>query len=426
VLIMHRRHESILAPTASARSAQAGFTLVELLVTLAITVLLMVAVLATFDFNGRIARVQTNVSEMQQSLRISQDDLVRMVRMAGRGNLPPSDATHPYPEGIAFAVKEDAGGANLVAGDDSTRVLAGTDVLTIRGVFSTLYQANTAGALALNPAVAPTTGTLVLSPNTPGGAVQDLQPLKTLIASSTKPEALLLVSANDDSVYAVVELDPAMSTANADGTVTLNFKISGGTYTADFLKLTFSGAFPADFKSAAYAGILEEHRYYVREEHAVASDLNSDLTPKLARGRFYPGTNTPWQAVASNARLDLADNILDLQVALGFDSSFGGAFADDADFIGQDDQLLETADGKSDDWLLNASPDTAVGAGAALQYLRVTTLARADRRDHDYQAPLLPARVEDHAYGTSAAANTSAQRMYRRRLTRTVIDLRNL
>src|SRR5829696_4169142 len=118
---MHRRDESIPAPTAS---AQAGFTLVELLVTLAITVLLMVAVLATFDFNGRIARVQTNVADMQQSLRISQDDLVRMVRMAGRGNLPPSDATHPYPEGIAFAVKEDAGGANLVAGDDLTRVLA--------------------------------------------------------------------------------------------------------------------------------------------------------------------------------------------------------------------------------------------------------------------------------------------------------------
>lgn len=423
---MHRRHESLPAPTAS---AQAGFTLVELLVTLAITVLLMVAVLATFDFNGRIARVQTNVADMQQSLRISQDDLVRMVRMAGRGNLPPSDATHPYPEGIAFAVKEDAGGANLVAGDDSTRVLAGTDVLTIRGVFSTLYQANTAGALALDPAVGPTTGTLVLSPNTPGGATQDLQPLKTLITTiptNTKPEALLLVSANDDSVYAVVELRPADSTVNADGTVTLHFTISGGTYTADFLKLSSGGGFPADFKSAAYAGLLEEHRYYVREEHAVPGDLTSDLTPKLARGRFYPGTNTPWQAVASNARLDLADNILDLQVALGFDSSFGGAFADDADFIGQDDQLLETADGKSDDWLLNASPDTAVGATAALQYLRVTTLARADRRDHDYQAPLLPARVEDHAYGTSADANTAAQRMYRRRLTQTVIDLRNL
>lgn len=420
---MHRKNALPHVPVAS---AQAGYSLVELLVTLAVTALLLVAVLTMFDFNGRVARVQTNIADMQQSLRIAQHDLVRMVRMAGRGNLPPSDAAHPYPLGIAISVNEDAAGANLLAGDDSTRVLAGTDVLTIRGVFSTLYQANTGGALALTPAVAPTAGTLVLSPTTPGGATQDLQPLKTLITTTTKPEALLLVSANDDSVYAVVELDPTASAVNADGTVTLAFKISGGTYTSDFLKLTFNGVFPADFQSAAYAGLLEEHRYYVREEHAVASDPASDLTPKLAQARFYPGTDTPWQGLASNARLDLADNILDLQVALGFDSAFGGARADDADFIGQDDQLLETADGKSDDWLLNASPDTDVGPGATLQYLRVTTLARTDRRDHDYQAPLLPARVEDHTYGTGAPANSASQRMYRRRLTQTVIDLRNL
>jgi hypothetical protein len=56
----------------------------------------------------------------------------------------------------------------------------------------------------------------------------------------------------------------------------------------------------------------------------------------------------------------------------------------------------------------------------------VPRAAPTDRRDHDYQAPLLT-RSEDHSYATNdAATNTAGARMYRRRTQRTVIDVRNL
>ena len=49
-----------------------------------------------FDFTNKLSRVQTNVSEMQPSLRVSQYDTVRLIRMVGRGGrtsvvIPPAE-----------------------------------------------------------------------------------------------------------------------------------------------------------------------------------------------------------------------------------------------------------------------------------------------------------------------------------------------
>ena len=46
-----------------------GFTLVELLISLAVMTIVILAALMIFDFNSRLARVQTQVSDMQQALR---------------------------------------------------------------------------------------------------------------------------------------------------------------------------------------------------------------------------------------------------------------------------------------------------------------------------------------------------------------------
>jgi prepilin-type N-terminal cleavage/methylation domain-containing protein len=428
------------SPSAAGPRRQAGFTLVELLVSLAVTVILLLGVMATFDLNGRVTKVQTNVADMQQSLRIAQDEVIRTVRMAGRGGLPFADPPSSLiPLGVAVSVRDNVADNQLmVAGEEKTRILPGTDVLTVRGVLSTtLYQANASGALTLSPKVNPTRGTLTISDVSPGGVAQDLTPLRDAIKPETAtPEAIVLVSTLDDAIHAVVELVPEESVNNGSS-VTLAFRVSGSTRSNAYGKLSSAGTFPSALQNVAYAGIVEEYRYYVREEHAVAGDRTSDLIPKLARARFYPGTDTPYKAdpagkdVEGNARVDLADNILDFQVALGFDSANGGARKDDADNVGTDDQILETADGKDDDWLLNGSTDKPADAvwqgppSPSLQYVRVTTLARTDRRDSQYQAPLL-SRIEDHTYATSDAANSSSSRMFRWRLLQTVIDVRNL
>lgn len=82
--------------------ARAGFTLIELLVSMVVFLGILVAMFAVFNANYKLAQVQTHVANMQQSLRIAQHDLVRMVRMAGRGGL----SRGTLPQGLAVAVTD--------------------------------------------------------------------------------------------------------------------------------------------------------------------------------------------------------------------------------------------------------------------------------------------------------------------------------
>ena len=70
-------------------------------------------------------------------------------------------------------------------------------------------------------------------------------------------------------------------------------------------------------------------------------------------------------------------------------------------------------------------PDVLDGAGHLADH--IFTLARTDRRDRNYQAPLL-ATVEDKDYSASPfnVFNSREERMFRRRLLTTVVDLRNV
>jgi Tfp pilus assembly protein PilW len=407
---------------------EAGFTLAELLVAAAVTAILLLGVLALFDFNNRVARVQTHVADMQQSLRVAQYDMVRLVRMTGRGGLPAAEATgatpRHLPTGVAVEMRDNVpANTRILAGDDDTLVVAGTDVLTVRGVFtSTIFQVNTVNAASFTlsplPPAVPTQGTVVIDATSPTGVAQPLQALADAIAEN-QPEALLLVSPLDDGIFAVVELNTNTSTV-AGGVATLNFNITGGTYTTDFLRLSRGGNFPTQLRSVAYVGLLEEYRFYVREEHVVDGDATTDLAPRLARARMIPGTAVAYHGEASNATVDIADNIRDLQVALGIDLN--------------GDRVIADAGSATDEWLGNHANDMANPAlweGVApnrppnVYYIRVSTLAQTDRRDPEYAAPLLVA-LENRSYGAGAEINNRVSRMFRRRAVQTVIDLRNL
>jgi type II secretory pathway pseudopilin PulG len=414
-------------------SRAAGFSLVELLVTLLVTSVLLLAVLATFDFNSRVSRVQTNVADMQQSLRVSQQEMVRWIRMAGRGGLrtaEPARGLFP-PDGLALEVTNNVvANTQVVPGNALTRVVEGTDVLTVRGVFSApLYQLNYTEPTTLTlvggtPTTPPTTGTIVVTNATLRGVPQDLTALKNAIDRNVS-EAILVVSPFDD-LYAVVELVPASSSYDA-ATVRLGFR-TNGTRGALYGQLSAGGSYPLGLQSVNYLGILEEYRFYVREDHLTPGDVTTQLVPKLARARMFPGTNEPW-VDAANAYVDVADNILDLQVALGFDSINAG---------GATGAVMEVAGGTGDDWMLNRPTSAGITAELneaafranptpPLYYLRLSTVARTERRDPKYLAPVID-RVEDHQYpavGTTGV-NSPEERAFRRRLLQTVVDLRNL
>jgi Tfp pilus assembly protein FimT len=412
-----------------------GFTLIEVAVSLIVTMVVLLGVLALFDFSNRLTRAQTNISDMQQSLRVAQSDAIRMIRMAGAGGLPVGDP----PTGIAVAVQNNVADGTKIGGGTSPEVVPGSDVLTIRGVFSSnVSQINVSDPFNLTPSVdAPTAGSLVLTNPGPTGNPQDLTAIIDAVKNG-RPEGLVMVSRQNPNIWAVVELNPGGSDISNPAKITVAFRITGGAHTTDYIKLSSTpGSYPggtSGLSAAVSVGLVEEYRFYVRREYAVAGDKTSDLQPKLSRARVYPNTQSPWDGDDANWKVDIADNIFDLQVALGFDTPAKdpavGACGEGT--IASDDvncSIYESTDGENDDWMYNGekNTDSAAFASSTLYYVRLTTLARTDRRDKDYQAPVLE-RVEDNTYSTSdtSVVNSTNERMYRRRLLRTVIDMRNL
>lgn len=404
---------------------QRGFTLAEMTISLFVTVVVLLGVLTLFDFSNKLSRVQTNVTDLQQSLRVGQSDMMRMIRMAGRGGLP----LGALPTGWAVSVRNNVAEESYIGADDTTpEIVPGSDVLTVRGVFAgSIYQVNSneIGAFELEmSAGAPIGGKIRISSATPTSIPQDLSSLREAI-EKRRPEALLLISPRSSDIWAVVELDYTTSDITNPDLIEVKFKITGGEHTTEYLNFSPSGpgVYPPDLTNAAFVGILEEHRFYVRREFAVAGDRNSDLAPRLSRARVYPGTETPYED--GSWRQDIADNVFDLQIALALDTPAGGCAMSDDDV---NCTLAEAADGENDDWMYNGEEvtDPAAFANAELLYVRLNTLARTDRRDRDYQAPVLE-RVEDNRYdGAAAAFNLDTERMYRRRLLRTIVDMRNL
>lgn len=415
---------------------EGGFTMVELSVSLLIVVVLILGTLALFDFANRLSRVQTNVSDMQQSLRVSLQDAVRLVRMAGRGGLP----LGTVPNGIGLAVRNNVPAGTRIGGPLTPVVLEGTDVLTVRGVLSNpIWQINSASPASFTLVAGvggPVSGTIQIASTTPTGIAQNRTALREAVLNNV-PEALVIVSPRDAAIYAVVELDPSTSdvTSNPD-LYTVGFRIAGGTYTAQYLPLSSGGGWPVDLTNVAFVGLLEEHRFYVREERDIPGDAGSDLAPRFARARVFPATEAPHRtdsAPLPNPELhpswkrDIADNILDLQVAFGFDTAQGGgAMTDDEGDAGDDDRIFESADGANDDWLYNDADafNPALWNGRPLYFVRLSILARTDRRDPKFESPRVT-WLEDHNL-TATSANLRTERMYRRRFLQTVIDMRNL
>lgn len=439
----------------SSRNRQAGFTVVELLIVLAVTLILTLIMLQLFNLSDRLARVQTRIAEMQQSLRIGQYDMVRLTRMAGRGGLPSIQTGSPLPTGIAISVRSNVTGpaANVIPSvPTSPKILDGTDLITLRGVFSTqMFQINSldkrtfrrwddaanpaGGATDADPATT-TNGEFQLCAISPAGIAQPLAPFQQLIDDATTPskvsnEALILVSPLDPAFYTVVQLDPVNSTKTSttcavgiDG-VTIKYVSSTAALPTAYRALQPPGAFlmPPQLTSAIYVGILEEYRYYVREDRADPTDPASDLVPVLSRARFYPGTEVAYLNDASSMTVDIASSIVDLQASFGIDVDGNGIITEGTD----------VATWPTDEWLgnariaaaPNAAPENAIAG--RLAYLRISTLARTERRDPDYSAPVLD-RSEDHTYAFDVPDRTNGRtdRMYRRRLLQTIVDLRNL
>jgi prepilin-type N-terminal cleavage/methylation domain-containing protein len=429
-------------PRAARRPAatrSAGFTLVEMVITLMILVVVLLGVMALFDMASKISRVQSDVADVQQTLRAAQYDMVRMIRMAGRGSLPIQGPVPPggppwpapdwtLPNGIGVQVQNNVADNTFIdPGDDTRRVLRGTDVVTVRGVITTAVCTVVDDSFTYNSTPGPTFGRGSMRvQNVARNGIPVPQSLAALDHAVTNriPEALVIVSPIDDSYYHIVELDPGASSVDArDGSgnatlMTIAFRASpgDGTRTAAYWELSGSN-WDTPLVDAAVMGIVEEYRYWVEDVRDVLGDQTSQVSPTLVRSRVFPGTNDP--RGAGNLAQPVAEHVTDLQVALGIETGGASAFEPAED---------GTAD---DEWLYNNAGDDdqlSRWRTGKLFYLRLSTTTVAPRLDRDYLGPANET-LEDHTYvvpdpGTASPA--TPDRRHRRRTLRTVIDMRNL
>ena len=434
---------------------QAGFSLLELMIALALATLVILGVSRFFDSAQTVFVGQLNVAEMQQAARGSLRDVQRYVRMLGRGGFPASDETRPLPDGLAVSVFNNVvADTKILTGSTSAlvpRVAEGSDVLVVRGVFaSPIYQINHTDTATLQQLDDDERqGDVILTSTTPTSVPQDLSVLIDIVEQSQEDgadpirEALLLISPLDPGIYGVVELDPVNSDVSDPDRIRLRFRLSDpmdtseDRYANDYDALNPGGSFPLElFESrVGFLGVLEEYRFYVRDDYEVPGDNTTPWAPRLSRARVYPATEIPYRKDYDYLSRDVAARVLDLQVALGFDSTLGDpgvttTVEEDPSVF----EIYESDTGKDDDWLFNSTEDDPTAkpwndldAGddfPSLYFLRVTALVKARQVDRGQLARLIPS-VEDRSY-TDDVLNSFEQRRYRRTLLQTVIDLRNL
>ncbi len=486
---------------------EGGFSLVELLVTVIILAEVLVGLLIIFDSSSRLARAQTHVAELQQSLRVGQSELTRYARMTGLGGLPitPLNAEArtrygTFPEaGPAVSVFNNVAEKTIVQlldpsapDNDDDVILPGSDVMILRGVFSTpMFYLDPPlkidGDWVSNPGDATNefSGTVVLPARSRisgrswwdypqeiseladrlNDARTDQVPLALLLRDTLNPNAYV-VAAFDHATTTVADLTPSqcpnvevhadLPAEHVPQCIQFNIvldpdedtTIGPGQAYADLTAGTgldsgsqelivdagdsFNVSLPTDVGSV---GLLEEYRLYVRAEWEVPGSVNTRLTPVLARAEFLPGTNTQID------RVDVADNILDLQIAIGADADSVGATGHGE--INEDGGALdEVLFNSVDDTQSDGSIDPSARAGGStdsrqwtdpdLQYhfLRINTLVQARFPDLKHRAPQLDF-IEDYDRGATFQVEGvehtfNDEIQYRRRWLQTVVELRNL
>ena len=406
---------------------EAGFTLIELLITLTITVAIMTVVLTAVDLNANITRVQSDVSDVQQSTRVAQRDMQRIVRMVGRGGLPRAQA-------VSVVQGEEGIELEVGTGADAEDVVDETDVLTVRGAFtSPVFRID-----ASDPTTFVENGdtaTLQIDSVTKSAFDQPLNALHGLLDedNSPIPEAILLIGSQGEAVFAVVEMtniefdpDVPLDIQNQSreverATLTLSIKAAAGGNAPHYLQISSQPGteIPTNLNSIAFAAILEEYQFFIREDFAIPGDATSRPSPKLARARMVPGGPN---LLHPDGIIDIADNVFDLQVAFGIDVDGDGR-------IDIDDGAGTMLATNADEWRWNDPADAPgdLDWPGSLQHVRLTIVGQAQTADRQYVSPAM-ADLENRVYDESSLPQDQAleDRRYRRRILQSSIDLRNL
>lgn len=346
---------------ADRRRREAGFTIIEGLVTLAVMAPMMLGLYSLLDSSTRLSKQESNVAQAQQSSRGGIYEVARCLRQARVGQIYIGNAVMPiYDNAAAGRTIRDVAG-------QSHAVREGTDVVEARGVIlGDKYSITTGDVSCAGSCDGTSQMTIIIRSTSSNGAVNYAAALKPTIASKTRPFYLVVGDSSSQTVtvsgktylvplyyVGLVAAEPSgawYTYAVNGGNATFTFTMDPSDAGARVFNATSAGA-PA-LQNPFQCGVLDDIVFFVDEGTAAVS---GDTHPTLARATYDPTSgNYDIQS--------LVDETEDFQVAYGVDGADGSATDGGADPVNVD----VTAANK-DEWIGNVAGEvnTSLGTPAA-------------------------------------------------------------
>ncbi len=297
------------------RPAHSGFTLIEMLVAIAIFVILMIGLLNLLDNSTKVSKLEAALADTQENVRYATYHLMRTARMMG-GTVMPFARSAGGNAWVAGEVHDNAAGNFSIFGATLDN-MPGSDVLVLRGFFDV-------APFFINVGDVDTLGSTVTIRETADPGLSTERTINDLSAFASIPNIFLdrglIISTGDGPV----QVGPGLwiSGQYVVGKITASTGVAGSapnrqlqlTYAADAAwdGLSFDGnpvaAGEPAWRNISRAGILEAYAYYV--------DNNMVLRRVAQRNAAINPDGEP-----------VAVNIGSLQVELGIDVD-GDTFLD--------------------------------------------------------------------------------------------------
>jgi len=272
-----------------------GFTLIEVVVALAVFAIFMIGILNLLDTSTRISEVEKALADTQENVRFAAYHLMRTTRMTGGAGMPFAALVGGSGSWVAGELLSNQSGS-VTTPYGAIDVLDGTDVVTVRGFFEIppYFVDKTAVDLSLGRIqVEESAGGRVINP---GIDITEYDHLKG--------RGLVFMGELDRSEYVVGQVGDASTMDDAEPNRTLTVSISDAP-AAWWTGLNPTGAATDPPFEVYQVGILDSYTYYVDPEFR--------LMRLRADGSTGGATAQP-----------VAVNIGGLQVALGVDNDADG------------------------------------------------------------------------------------------------------
>jgi prepilin-type N-terminal cleavage/methylation domain-containing protein len=284
--------------------SSAGFTLVEMLVAVAVFTVLMIGLLNLLDTSTQVSKLEQSLADTQENVRYATYHLMRSARMMG-GSIMPFARTGAW---VAGEVHDNVGTNFAIFGTNLDN-LAGSDVLVLRGFFDvapffiTINDVNTsAQTVTIREHLDPGMSTeRLINDLTPYASMATPFLNRGLIISTPQGSTTVALNQRIGGEYVVAQISGSSGVTGSTPNRQLVLTWTGD---ATWGALNWDGnALPSgqpDFQTATRAGVLEAYAYYVNREN---------MLMRLAQ-----------RSVGVTGPEPVAINIGNLQVELGIDA----------------------------------------------------------------------------------------------------------